>query len=186
MTGVRARWKLVISLAVAAVAAVAVILAVTAFDSSDSGGSVTAASDTEQAMLEFARCMRENGVPSFPDPTARPDGTFGFERPQGVPTSVLEDALESCQAEARAIGLGAGPSGQDDTAVRDGLLQFSRCMRDNGVSEFPDPKPGSDLISGLHGLFEGIDQEAPRVQQAIQACQFILNQLFGGAHGGGG
>lgn len=185
MTALRARWKL-LAVAVAAVTAVAVILAVTAFDSSGSGSSTTAASETEQAMLEFAQCMRGNGVPTFPDPTANADGTFGFARPQGVPSSVLDDALASCEAEADAIGIGPGSSGPDDTDVQDGLLDFSRCMRENGISEFPDPKPGSDLVGGLHGLFEGIDQESPRVQRAIASCQPILAQLFGGAHGGSG
>lgn len=186
MTTLRARWTLVVSVAVTAVAAVAVILAVTAFNSSGSGGSTTAASDTEQAMLDFAQCMRDNGVPTFSDPVANPDGSFGFERPQGASQSAIDAALESCQSEIQAAGLAIGPgSGAQDPAVQDGLLEFSRCMRENGVAEFPDPKPNSDLLSGLHGLFDGIDQESPRVQQAIQSCDAILAQLFGPAHGGG-
>lgn len=184
MSTMRAHWKLAI-LAIVALAAVAIVLALTAFDSSGSGGANTAASDTEQAMLAFAQCMRDNGVPSFPDPVARPDGSFGFERPQGVPASTLDDALASCQSELQATGLGLGPAAQEDTDVQDGLLRFSRCMRENGVPEFPDPKPGSDLLSGLHGLFEGIDQGSPRVQRAIQSCESILGQLFGPGHGGG-
>jgi hypothetical protein len=178
----RARWKLVLSVAVVAVAAGAVILALTAFDSS---GSETAASDTEQAMLDFAQCMRDNGVPSFPDPVARPDGSFGFERPRGVPDTVLEGALASCQSELQAIGGGSG-SGQDDTDVQDGLLKLSRCMRENGIPEFPDPKPGSDLISGLHGLFSDFDLESPRVARALERCQAVLNQILSPLHGGGG
>jgi hypothetical protein len=181
----RARWKLV-ALAIAALAAAAVILSLTAFNSSESGNSNAAASDAEQAMLDFAQCMRDNGVPSFPDPVARPDGRFGFQRPQGIPQSALDNGLESCQSELQATGLSIGPAAQDDTAVQDGLLAFSRCMRENGVPDFPDPKPNSDLLSGLHGLFSNIDQGSPGVQQAIQSCQSILNQLFGPGHGGGG
>jgi hypothetical protein len=178
----RARWKLVLSVAVVAVASGAVILALTAFDSS---GSETAASDTEQAMLDFAQCMRDNVVPSFPDPVARPDGSFGFERPQGVPDTVLEGALPSCQSELQAIGGGSGP-GQDDTDVQDGLLKLSRCMRENGIPEFPDPKPGSDLISGLHGLSSDFDLESPRVARVLERCQAVLNQILSPLHGGGG
>jgi hypothetical protein len=47
-------------------------------------------------------------------------------------------------------------------------------MRENGVPEFPDPKPGE----GFHGLFENIDPESPRVQQAIQTCESILSRIF--------
>jgi hypothetical protein len=177
----RARWKLVVSVAVVAVAAGAVILALTAFDSS---GSETAASGTEQAMLDFAECMRDNGVPSFPDPVAKPDGTFGFERPRGVPDAVLDDALASCRAELQAIG-GSG-SGEDDTDVQDGLLKLSRCMRENGIPEFPDPAPGSDLISGLHGLFSNFDLQSPRVARALESCQPVLNQILAPLHGGSG
>lgn len=184
MTTLRARWKLVV-VAVVALVAVVVTLSLTAWNTSGSDASTAVAGDGEQAMLDFARCMRDNGVPSFPDPVANPDGTFGFGRPQGVPSSVLDDALANCKTEARAIGIGSAPSGQDDTDVQDGLLEFSRCMRENGVTEFPDPQPNGDLLSGLHGLFEGIDQDSPRVQRAIQSCDSILNQLFGSAHGGG-
>jgi hypothetical protein len=180
----QAHWKLA-AIAIVALVAAGLILALTAWNSSESDPSSAAASDAEQAMLAFAQCMRDNGVPSFPDPVARPDGSFGFERPQGVPASALDDALASCQSELQATGLGLGPAAQDDTDVQDGLLRFSRCMRENGVAEFPDPKPGSDLLSGLHGLFEGIDQGSPRVQKAIQSCESILGQLFGPGHGGG-
>ena len=184
MTTLRNRWKLGV-LAILAVAVVAVIVSLTAWNSSDSGASDPPATDTEQAMLEFSQCMRDNGVPSFADPVANPDGTFGFTRPLGIPQSALDNGLASCQDELQATGSALGPSAQDDTDVQDGLLEFSRCMRENGIAEFPDPEPGSDLLGGLHGLFTDIDQESPRVQQALQTCQSVLNQLFGPSHGGG-
>jgi hypothetical protein len=80
MTAARARSILVLAAALAAAA----ILSVTACGSSGSNDSDSAASDTEQAALDFAQCMRDNGVPTFPDPVAKPDGSFGFDRPQGV------------------------------------------------------------------------------------------------------
>lgn len=195
MSRVRTHWKFV---TVVALAAAALILSLTACGSSESGASGAvpqtttttgdskgAASDTEQAMLDFAQCMRENGVPTFSDPVAKPDGTFGFERPRGVPDSVLDDAINSCQSELQAIGAGSGSTGQDDTDVQDGLFRLSRCMRASGIPEFPDPKPNSDLITGLHGLFENFDLDSPRVAKALQSCQSVLNQLLAPLHGGG-
>jgi hypothetical protein len=182
VTALRARWKLVV-LAVVALAAVVVLLALTAFNSSGSGGSETVAGDTEQALLDFAQCMRDNGVPSFPDPVAQPDGSFRLQRPAGVSPTALDEALKSCQSEAQAAGIDSG-SAAPDTDAQDQLLRLSRCMRANGIPEFPDPKPGSDLITGLHGLFSNFDLESPRVQRALQGCQTILNELFGPGHGG--
>jgi hypothetical protein len=97
VTRLRDRRKLVASAAVVAVAAVSTILSLTACSSSDSGDSET--TPGEQAALDFARCMRENGVPNFPDPVAQPDGSFRLQRPPGVSPSALDDALKSCMRE---------------------------------------------------------------------------------------
>jgi hypothetical protein len=178
VTAVRPHWKLVLVVALAAAA----VLALTACNSSDSSDS-NATSDPEQALLDFAQCMRDNGVPSFPDPVARPDGSFGFERPQGVSPSALDDTLASCQSEAQAAGIDAG-SVAPDTDAQDQLLELSRCMRANGIPKFPDPKPGGDVLSGLHDLFANYDLESPRVAQALESCQSVLSQILAPVHGG--
>src|SRR5262245_25471503 len=161
---------------IAIVAALAAVLLLAACNSSNSGesGSGGAAGDKEQAALDFSQCMRDNGVPTFPDPVAKSDGTFSFERPQGVPRSALDDALESCQSEARAAGF-ASLSEADDPETQDQLLEFSRCMRANGVPDFPDPKPNGS--GSLESIFGGVDVESPRVQEALQSCDSILSQL---------
>jgi hypothetical protein len=182
VTRLRDRRKLVASAAVVAVAAVSTILSLTACSSSDSGDSET--TPGEQAALDFARCMRENGVPNFPDPVAQPDGSFRLQRPPGVSPSALDDALKSCQSQAQALGIDSG-SAAPDTDAQDQLLRLSRCMRENGIPEFPDPKPGSDALSGLHGLFSNFDLESPRVARALQSCQSVVNQLLAPVHGGG-
>jgi hypothetical protein len=167
-----------------AVAAVAAVLSLTACGSSDSGNAGAATSDTEQAALDFAQCMRDNGVPSFPDPVAKSDGGFRLQRPAGVSPRVLDDALKSCKSEAQAAGIDSGSAGPN-TDAQDQLLELSRCMRANGIPEFPDPKPGSDLLTGLHGLFENFDLGSPRVARALQSCQSVVNQLLAPVHGGG-
>jgi hypothetical protein len=93
----RARSTLII--VAVAVAAAAGLLLLTACSSSGSGDSEAATSDPEQATLDFAECMRDNGVPSFPDPVAQPDGSFRLQRPPGVSPSALDDALKSCMRE---------------------------------------------------------------------------------------
>jgi hypothetical protein len=174
-----ARWKPALVVALAA----SVLLSLAACDSSDSADSATG--KREQAALDFAQCMRDNGVPSFPDPVAQADGSFRLQRPPGVSPSALDDALESCKSEAKALGIDSG-SAAPDTGAQDQLLELSRCMRANGIPEFPDPKPGSDVLSGLHGLFEDFDLDSPRVAKALQSCQSIVNQLLAPVHGGEG
>jgi hypothetical protein len=165
-------------------AAAAVLLWVTACGSSGSGSSRAAASGPERAALDFAQCMRDNGVPTFPDPVAKADGSFGFQRPQGVSASALDDALKSCQSEAQALGIDSGSEGGGAEA-QDALLKLSRCMRENGLPEFPDPKPNIDALSGLHDLFSDYDLKSPRVAKAVNACQPVLNQLLEPVHGSG-
>jgi len=173
----RDHWKLVVAAGMI-VALAGAVLALTAWNSSGSSSS-SATSGTEEAMLEFATCMRDNGVPKFPDPVAQPDGSFSFPRPRDVPSRAIDKALESCQAELKAAGLRVPGSDTQDPALEDAILDFARCMRANGMPEFPDPKPGA----GFHDLFEGVNQDSPRVQQAIQSCQSILARIFGPSHG---
>jgi hypothetical protein len=179
MTTLRAHWKLA---PVVASAAATLVLSLSACGSSKSSDSGAAANDSERAALDFAGCMRNNGVPSFPDPVAKADGSFGFERPRGVEASVLDEALDSCRSEARAAGIDSLPAAQDPQ-TRDQLLKFSRCMRRNGVPDFPDPKPNES--GSLRNIFGQVDLQSPRVQEAMESCDSILSQL-GGALGGTG
>jgi hypothetical protein len=178
VTRVRLRWFVVVAMVTAGV-----VLSLTACNSSEADDSGASASGPEQAALDFARCMRENGVPTFPDPIAQPDGSFGLQRPAGVSTEAIDDALASCESEAQALGIASG-AGDTDTGAQDQLLKLSRCMRANGIPEFPDPEPGTDLVNGLHGLFAEFDLESPRVAQALESCQPVLNQILEPVHGG--
>ena len=61
-------------------------------------------------------------------------------------------------APAGSGGTAAGPGGGSSAAAgntaREQAVKFSECMRDNGVSEFPDP----DASGSLHEL--GYDADA--------------------------
>jgi hypothetical protein len=178
VTRVLARSNLIVAVAVAAAAG---LLVLTACNSSGSGDSTAAANNSEQAKLDFSQCMRDNGVPNFPDPVAKPDGSFGLERPPDVSESALDDALKSCQSEAQALGIDSGPGAQG-ADTQDALLEFSRCMRENGLPEFPDPEPNGDL----RDLLGDYDLESPRVSKAMESCQPILDPILEPLMGGGG
>ncbi|MFB9660298.1 hypothetical protein ACFQS3_11070 [Glycomyces mayteni] len=118
----------------------------------------------EEALQAFAECMREQGV-DFPDPD--PDGGFaGGEELR----EIMEDqpeAVEACQDH-----LASGEQGLDDPEVQASLLEFSQCMRENGVEDMPDP--GEDGF-GPTLLEDG--QADPEWDAAIEACQDVLGEV---------
>lgn len=118
----------------------------------------------EEALQNFAECMREQGV-DFPDPD--PDG--GFEGAEDL-REVMEnepEAVEACQEH-----LASGDQDLSDPAVQAALLEFSQCMRDNGIEDFPDP--GEDGF-GPALLEEG--SADPEWDAALEACQSLLAEM---------
>jgi hypothetical protein len=149
-------------------------------------GAASARSSAQSASgsgpLAFAKCMRANGVPNFPDPNAR----GGFQIPAGV--SPAAPALEGAQAKCQKLmggptggpfspGATTHPSAQTLTK----LVKIAQCMRQHGVPKFPDPRTsvpshptGYQQITDFDGailLFPGtINLQAPAYKQALTAC----------------
>ena len=130
--------------------------------------------------LAFARCMRANGVPNFPDP--QPGGGARFQTVAGInPTSpVFRAAQAKCQ---KFMGAFPGPGSTTHPSSRTlaKLLRIARCMREHGVPQFPDPQTsvpsnpaGIREITDFDGailLFPStIDMQAPAYRQALTAC----------------
>jgi hypothetical protein len=143
---------------IAAVAAAALLgVLVTACGSSSSDETAPAA-DQKQA-LEFAQCMRDNGVPDFPDPDA--DGRFS-EGQHDPDDPKLRGAQEKC----RDLAPGGEHQNTGDPAAVEQMREFSRCMRDNGVLDFPDP----DAEGRLRG--RGHEQQGdPKFRAAMETCR---------------
>jgi hypothetical protein len=130
----------------AAVTAIAVAALTSACGSSAPAGSAAnnATANHERAM-KFAECMRANGVSEFPDPTATGtltlDGVVnGSSLNLNAPAS--KRALTTCKALEPAGFTGSKRTPQQQEAA----LAFARCMRENGVPDFPDPTPNGPLI----------------------------------------
>jgi hypothetical protein len=138
----------------------------------------------ERAAVAYARCMRANGVPSFPDPNV--GGGFLFQARAGLTNSPL---FRAAQAKCHKLlppgpGSGAPPSAQ--TLAR--FLKIARCMREHGVHAFPDPRtslpsnafpPRGGVISDIEGVIlvfaSTIDQRSPAFERAAAACAFPLH-----------
>jgi hypothetical protein len=68
--------------------------------------------------------------------------------------------------------------GNDQHASR--AMKFSACMRDHGVSKFPDPDASGELT--IDGVLNGssLDPDGPAWKKAISACKDVLPAGFTG------
>ncbi len=89
--------------------------------------------------LRYAKCMRANGEPNFPDPNSQ--GAFSFGSAQGIdPNSTQFQAAQSkCGKDLPHPSF--SPAQQQQDYAR--LLKYSQCMRGHGVPSYPDPTRGS-------------------------------------------
>ncbi len=137
----------------------------------------------EAATVEFTACMRDQGieVPDIRlDDQGRPmlDDAFAAADPSSLE---LRGALATCASiltQSGALDLSTDPELQ--ALIVEQLKVFSECMRDEGVTEFPDPSPGFDGTGSPFPL-ERIPLTDPAFQDAVIACQDDLGSLgFGG------
>jgi hypothetical protein len=153
----RARGRRFVLVAGAAAALIVVVALVTACGSSSSDDTASAA-DQEQA-LQFAQCIRENGVPDFPDPDASGRFSEGDHDPD-------DPALRAAQEKCRDLAPGGEHQNTGDPAFVEQMRQFSQCMRDNGLPDFPDPDADGRLRGRPHEL-----QGDPQFQAARETCR---------------
>ena len=154
--------------------AVSCAITVAACGSSHTSDSTTGSRSSSPA-LEFADCMRANGVPSFPDPS----GGGGGVDLGGTGINPQSPAFKSARRACARFLPGGAPGGVKATESQFlAALRFAKCMRVNGYSSFPDPTridspPGPILIIG-NGLFfrvrSSFDPNAPAVHRAVAAC----------------
>jgi hypothetical protein len=129
-----------------------------------SGASTSSSNTTYRARLNLARCYRAQGI-NVPDPTPGAGHAAGGGTQQILnryPQAKVKAAQQACRqylakANPRA---NASPAGQ--AQFNQEFVKFAKCMRANGVPNFPD------RIQDAEGT---IDPSSPAVQSALQACQ---------------
>jgi len=145
---------------------------------SDSGTTTTTTgttseADAQQAMLDFAQCMREHGI-DMPDPEFGDNGQATFSAgAAGDPAdqSKLDAAQAACQSYLDKVKSNAPP--MDPAKVEEEkqrMLDFAQCMRDHGI-DFPDPEISTDgggLQVQLGG--PGLDPDSPGFKAANETC----------------
>jgi hypothetical protein len=87
-------------------------------------------------------------------------------------------------ALAALIGAGCGGSSSSDgnttAANQEKAVKFAQCMRENGVSEFPDPDASGKLT--IDGVLNGssIDPNSSTWQRATSVCKHLQPPGFTG------
>lgn len=116
--------------------------------------------DIEQ-LVEYAQCIRDNGYAEFPDPG--PDGRMQL-RLNPATAERFEAAQRACtdKLPSGLAALNAPPTPERIEA----LVKFAQCMRDTGVSGFPDPSP-----QGSFEIAANLDMTTPQLQQAAETCR---------------
>ncbi|MEU6036865.1 hypothetical protein ABZ801_15795 [Actinomadura sp. NPDC047616] len=112
--------------------------------------------------VAYAKCMRSHGLPNFPDPDAN-----GAIRITGGPGNELSPdsaqfkaAQQACKAYQPTAGAGAPKTD------RNAAVEYAKCMREQGVTKFPDPDPQG----GIKLNANEVDQNSPQFKKAADAC----------------
>lgn len=137
-------------------------------EGADDGGAATSDEELEEQALAFSQCMRENGVPDFPDPEIE-DGRLrmrvgGPGAGGRIDQEAMERAMEACEDLAPRRG-GSMPE-EERQEMQDAFLEYAQCMRENGY-DMPDPDFGGD--GGMFRL-QG-EPDDPAFQRAQEACE---------------
>jgi len=133
------------------------------------GTSGAAATSLEKA-VRFAMCMRANGVVNFPDPAASGQFTIdAIANGSGVDTSsaAFKQAMSACIGLEPPGFTGSTRSAQQQEAG----LKFAQCIRENGVTDFPDPTPDGPLIDTNRIPSSATSGGRSMLNAAMQKCR---------------
>ncbi len=151
-----------------------------AIETGTSEGVVAQDATDEDMALAFVVCVREAGFDEMPDPTITADGSVqllppGQQQLLGDPD--FQEAAEGCvNLIEEATFFTEAP---DISDFEDSLLEFARCLRDNGL-DVDDPDlsrfvPGQ----GARMFGDDFDPQDPANADAIAACQGLLPNAGG-------
>jgi len=128
-------------------------------------------------LLKYAACVREHGVPNFPDPSA--NGGF-MVRVESSP------AFKAAQATCHKLLPGGGPPAPGSAThpsaqALASMLKTSQCMRRHGIYDFPDPgsrmpsnPPHRGVVTDMSGVIlvfpSALAMRSPAFAQAEATC----------------
>lgn len=138
--------------------------------SSDSGASKSATG--QDKAVKFAACVREHGVPNFPDPNAKGEFEFGVD----VSPAVFKKAVDACKdlQPPGSLSSKRTPKEQSDS------LRFAQCIREHGVKDFPDPVNGEPLVDTTKIPSTDAPGGMTILNAAMEKCGSVMKRAVGG------
>jgi hypothetical protein len=125
--------------------------------------------------------MRAHGVPNFPDPPAG----GGIQIAAGTGINPFSPAFNAAQTTCFKVLPGGGPQVNQHPSAQQTRLgrQTSACMRQHGVSGFPDPTSKMPSSPAGYAILEDrggvilavpstINPQSPVFLKAAKACHF--------------
>lgn len=135
--------------------------------------SAPAASAGGAGALAFARCMRANGLPNWPDPTS--SGVFDKSKLQATGYSVAHTrAIEDGPCKNLLPTAAPGPSTSQTitTQQQQDYIDAVACMRSHGFSSFPDPTFSDGHVTLIPP--PGVDTNSTLFTNAQHICQQLI------------
>lgn len=169
---------------------IAALLTVALFAAACSGGSERpsvadvgspspeASGGAEGSELAYSRCMRENGITAFPDPNA--DGELQVNAGPGTGIDPDDPQYKAADETCKPLLPNGGEQAPIAELDREKILEYAQCMRDEGITEFPDPNPDGGIALDVKPG-SNLDPNSPLHQAADEACRHLMP---GGGEGG--
>jgi len=132
--------------------------------------------DVAAAAYRYSACMRNHGVANFPDPHVQTSSSGTSTKVAVMIPAGANNSPNFKAAQTACRGILPQPSkselaqeAHDQQVHKEDLLAFTKCLRDHGVTGFPDPNSQGQL-SLQQVQAAGIDLQAPSVKAAALAC----------------
>ncbi len=90
------------------------------------------------------------------------------------------DAPSETGAASSSDATGTSTSARDTSSAGGKALRFAQCMRDNGVSAFPDPDASGELTIDAIANGSSLDTNSAAFEKAISACKDLEPAGFTG------
>jgi hypothetical protein len=131
--------------------------------SNQTPGSTASSGGLAGQFVAYARCMRRDGVPDFPDPTT--SGGVGIILPSGLDPN--SPAFKAASQTCRALAPAAHPTTVSAQKLA-AEVKMARCMRAHGLPSFPDPNSQGEFDRSKFG------ESSPAFQTASRACKSLI------------
>jgi hypothetical protein len=124
------------------------------------------------AAFRYASCMRDHGLPSFPDPSMTDHNgqqVAYLDTPDSLQASPAFKAADKVCQKILAPVLDTTQNLAAQAARDQHMAAFAKCMRSHGVPGFPDPTTQGQLTQQMI-TSAGVDLHAPAVFAGAKTC----------------